>query len=103
VIVSCDGDVRTLTVVTLSSRSSCSFSRFFRSLTRCICAIFLSFNDSGINRTVQCTECLTMLEERMNDLFEYAGPLQPEELHCVVTPDCLGPVSLWSVGGIIVC
>lgn len=25
----------------------------------------------------------------MNDLYEYAGPLQPEELHCVVTPDCL--------------
>lgn len=33
-----------------------------------------------------------MLEERMNDLYEYAGPLQPEELHCVVTPDCLGLV-----------
>lgn len=28
----------------------------------------------------------------MNDLYEYAGPLQPEELHCVVTPDCLGLV-----------
>lgn len=47
---------------------------------------------SIINRTVQCAECLTMLEERMNDLYEYAGPLQPEELHCVVTPDCLGLV-----------
>jgi len=68
-----------------------------------VCAMFLSYNDSVINRTVQCTGCLTMLEERMNDLFEYAGPLQPEELHCVVTPDCLGPVSLWSVGGVIVC
>ncbi|KAJ8907742.1 hypothetical protein NDN08_007848 [Rhodosorus marinus] len=41
------------------------------------------------NRTTQCTDCRTVLEERCSDLMEYCAWTDTEEVHCVVAPDFL--------------